>query len=224
MLSTRIKINIYLHKSLLRFIIRDVDSTRQRILEQISSKHSLSAAELSLALGTTPANIRHHLAILLKEGAIEILDRRPGASRGRPTYIYALAQQARAHNLDKLADALLLELLEGLQPGERLAALRRIAERLGKQAGSGSLTGRLNTCVRLLNEMNYQARWEARSSGPRLVLAHCPYATILPQHPELCQVDASLLESALASTVVQTARLAPGRQGGKECIFAVRPG
>ena len=201
-----------------------MDTTRQRILQQISSKHSLSASELSLTLGTTPANIRHHLAILLKEGAIEILEQRPGAGRGRPTRLYALAQQARAHNLDKLADALLLELLEGLQPEERLSALGRIAGRLGKQSGGGNLTQRLNACVRLLNEMNYQARWEARSSGPRLVFGHCPYAMILSQHPELCQVDASMLEAVLDTHVVQTARLVPARQGGKVCIFAVSTG
>ncbi len=66
--------------------------------------------------------------------------------------------------------------------------------------------------------MNYQARWEARSSGPRIVFAHCPYAMILPEHPELCQMDASLLESVLEVSVVQAARLAPSRQGGK-CAY-----
>ena len=51
-----------------------MDSTRQRILEQLSSKHSLSANDLSQALGTTAANMRHHLGILLQEGAVEIVD------------------------------------------------------------------------------------------------------------------------------------------------------
>jgi predicted ArsR family transcriptional regulator len=199
-----------------------VDTTRQRILEQLSSKHSLSASELSQALGTTAANMRHHLGILLREGAIEIIEQRPGAGRGRPTHLFALTQQARAHNLDRLADALLRELLEGLQPEERLAALRRVARRLGGQPGGvGTLTQRLNACVSLLNTLNYQARWEARSSGPRLVFAHCPYASILPEHPELCQLDASLLEGLLEAPISQTARLAASRQGGKVCIFNV---
>jgi predicted ArsR family transcriptional regulator len=199
-----------------------VDTTRQRILDQISSKRSLSAGELSLALGTTAANIRHHLGILVAEDAIEIIDQRPGAGRGRPTRLYALTRQARAHNLDKLAGVLLQELLEGLQPAEQMAALARVADRLGQQAeAAGSLTQRLNACVQLLNDMNYQARWEARSSGPRLVFAHCPYAMILPEHPELCRMDASLLEGVLEVSVVQTARLIPSRQGGKVCIFAV---
>ncbi len=199
-----------------------MDTTRQRILEQIRVKHSLSAAELSITLGTTPANIRHHLGVLLQEGVIEVAGQRPGGGRGRPTHLYSLTQQARAHNLDQLADALLEELLEDLQPAERLAALKRIAKRLGGQpSASGSLTQRLNACVMSLNEMNYQARWEARSSGPRLVLAHCPYAVILPQHPELCQLDASLLEGMLGASVIQTAKLAPSRQGGKVCIFTV---
>lgn len=202
-----------------------MDTTRQRILEQIRVRHSLSAAELSITLGTTPANIRHHLGVLLQEGAIEISSQRPGGGRGRPTHLYSLTQQARAHNLDKLAGALLDELLAGLQPEAQLAALQRIAIRLGRQpGGGGTLTKRLNNCVQIANEMNYQAVWEARSSGPRLVLAHCPYAAILPQHPELCQMDAGLLASMLGVSVVQNAKLAPSRQGGKVCIFTVGTG
>ena len=200
-------------------------TTRQRILEQISSKHNLSASELSHALGTTAANIRHHLAILLQEGAIEIVEQRPGPGRGRPTRLYALTQQTRSHNLDRLSDALLEELLEELQPEERTAVLTRVASRLGeKDRVSGSLTKRLNGCVHLLNKMNYQAHWEARSAGPRLVLSHCPYAMILTRHPELCQMDLSLLDGLLNTSVAQVARLAPSQQGGKVCIFAVRTG
>jgi predicted ArsR family transcriptional regulator len=199
-----------------------MDSTRQRILEQLSSKHSLSASDLSQALGTTAANMRHHLGILLQEGAVEIVEQRQGAGRGRPTQFYALTRQAQAHNLDGLAGALLQELLDGMPPEERRAALRRVAMRIVQQpSGAGNLTQRLNTCVQLLNKLNYRARWEARSSGPRLVFAHCPYASILPAHPELCQLDASLLEVALDAPVTQAARLAASRQGGRVCIFTV---
>ncbi len=101
-----------------------MDTTRQRILDQISSKRSLSAGELSLALGTTAANIRHHLGILVAEGAIEVVDQRSGAGRGRPTCLYALTRQTRAHNLDELAGVLLHELLEGLNPRNRWLPLR----------------------------------------------------------------------------------------------------
>jgi predicted ArsR family transcriptional regulator len=199
-----------------------MDTTRQRILEQLRAKHTLAAQELSLILGTTTANIRHHLGVLLQEGVIEIAGYRPGGGRGRPAQLYSLTQQAHAHNLDKLADALLENLLEGLTPEEQLAALRQIATRMGSQAiGVANLTQRLNACIKVLNEMNYQARWEARSPSPRVVFSHCPYARILPQHPELCQMDASLLQRMLGVSVTQIAKLAAGRQGGKVCIFTI---
>lgn len=199
-----------------------MDTTRQRILEQLKIKHSLSAAELSSTLGTTPANIRHHLGILLQEGVIEGAGQLRERRRGRPTRLYHLARQAHAHNLDSLAEALLDELLEGLTPAERQAALRRIARRLGNPStSSANLTQRLNACVKLFNEMNYQARWEARAPQPRFVLSHCPYATILSRHPELCQIDASLLEEMLDTSVTQSARLSPAPQGGNVCIFMV---
>ena len=57
-----------------------------------------------------------------------------------------------------------------------------------------NLTRRLYRTTEILNQQHYQARWEARPDAPRLVLGHCPFSAILEEHPELCKLDAYLIE------------------------------
>ncbi len=84
---------------------------------------------------------------------IEVAGQRQSGGRGRPTHLYSLTQQARAHNLDQLAGALLDELLEDLQPTERLAALKRIAKRLGGQSTAARQPDATPEC--LCNEIKW---------------------------------------------------------------------
>jgi predicted ArsR family transcriptional regulator len=198
-------------------------TTRQRILEYLQVKGVATAPDIARALHLTAANIRHHLSILSEEGALEGLGERAIGNRGRPTRLYALSRQTAAHNLDGLAGALLQELVDSTPPQVREHFLKKIAVRLGAQdtPAGRSFTQRLTRAVQRLNEMNYAARWEARPESPRLILGHCPYAAILPEHPELCRMDAALLEELLGSPVSQTARLERNQQGLPQCVFQI---
>jgi predicted ArsR family transcriptional regulator len=198
-------------------------TTRQRLLEYVQVKGVATAPEIARALHLTAANIRHHLSILLEEGALEVAGERAASSRGRPTRLFALSRQMAAHHLDGLAAALLQELAGALPPAAQEQFLRKIAARLaaGKEPAARSFTQRLTQAVQRLKAMNYAARWEARPAAPRLILGHCPYAAILPEHPELCRMDAALLEELLGVPVVQSARLEPNQQGLPQCVFQV---
>ncbi len=199
-------------------------TARQRILDYLQVKGAATSLEISRALHLTTANIRRHLSILLEEGALEVAGTRPGSPRGRPARVFTLSRQASAHHLDGLAGALLDEIAASLPPPQRQAMLRKLAARLaaGDRPPARSFTQRLTQAIPRLNEMNYQARWEARPEAPRLILGHCPYAAILPAHPELCQMDAALLEEMLASPVVQVARLERTPGGLPQCIFRIQ--
>jgi predicted ArsR family transcriptional regulator len=72
-----------------------------------------------------------------------------------------------------------------------------------------------------LNELGYQARWEARPGDPQVQFGHCPYTAIIADHPELCLLDAALLESMLGNSAIQTAKLETDFQGGKYCRFVI---
>ena len=208
-------------------------TSRQRVLEYIRTRKVVGSAELSRVFKMTPANARHHLSVLQEQGLVQVVGQLPAEGKGRPARLYSLAEQVQSHNLDGLAAALLDELLAGLDPSEVVQVTGRLAQRLiwagqpGSEALPGdhptrrSLTQAILQAVQRLNARHYQARWEAHAESPRLILGHCPYAAIIAEHPELCRMDAALLELLLERPVSQAARLAPDPQGGTFCLFVL---
>ena len=199
-------------------------TTRQLILDYLERNQITSAVEISHALDMTPANARHHLSTLLDQGVVQVVGQQPKRRRGRPTLLYALTAQASQHNLDQLSHALLAEILSHLPPEQRQVSLKQIAIRLQGEDSTkpASLTQRLYRAVNRLNQMRYQSRWEARAEAPRLILGHCPYALILPAHPELCLMDAYIIESLLGTPVVQVEKLAKDQRGALFCMFNIQ--
>jgi predicted ArsR family transcriptional regulator len=200
--------------------------TRLRILEHLRRHHTSTAPELGRALGMTAANVRHHLAILVNNDLLEVVGRRR-EGRGRPERIYGLSRRVLGDGLDELSAALLDEALSGRGEEEQGRFLRYVARRLlGENAGATapSLPRRLAAVVGLLNRLHYRARWEAGPAGPRLILGHCPYAAVIDRHPELCRMDALLLEERLGLPAVQQAKLEASARGETFCMFQVHSG
>jgi predicted ArsR family transcriptional regulator len=199
-------------------------TTRLRILDHIRQRNTASVAELSRLLGMTGANIRYHLAVLEENDLIEVVSKRQDG-RGRPMMIYGLSRQSLGDALDKLSSALLDEWFADSHEGERDGNLRALAKRMGTVficETPATLIKRLTDTNRFLNQLHYQARWEAGATGPLVFLGHCPYSAILGKHPEICQMDAYLLEKLTGRSVVQTARLELAMGGVPQCIFLVQ--
>lgn len=202
-------------------------TSRQRVLEYVQAHYPVTAADLSQALRMTGANARHHLSILQERGLLRSAGQRAASAKGRPSRLYMPSEQTLGHNLDQLASALLELLLTRAGPGELEAFLHSLAGRIAQPGApdqpvsSENLTQRLYHTVRRLNELHYQARWEAWRGAPRLILGHCPYAAIIGRHPELCRLDAHLLEKLAGAQVEQTSKLMPDTQGALHCTFRV---
>jgi predicted ArsR family transcriptional regulator len=200
-------------------------TTRQQILEVLQSKGQASAAEIGSLLHLTSANVRHHLGNLEREGLVQPGGNAPGSGRGRPALLYRLRAPAQAHNLDYLS-SILLRLRAHSSTEEDLAA--RLAAGLLDEFAPLELARspamRVASAVQRLNKFHYQARWEAHTSGARIILGHCPYAAIVQNHPELCRMDAELLEGLLGAAVEHTARLEPAPSGLPQCVFTIRAG
>ncbi len=200
-------------------------TTRQRILDLLTAKETASAVQISQAMHMTAANARHHLSALVSEGAVVEIGVRSGQGRGRPTKVYSLAEPVTSHNLDILAAILMNILMADRTSAEKDALLERIAADLAGEAPlTKNQTQSLYRAIQRLNGLNYRAHWEAHLSAPKIVFGHCPYAAILPEHPELCQVDALLLANMLSAPVTQTARLALAPTGLPQCVFSLQPG
>ena len=199
-------------------------TTRLRIVDYLRKHQTATVRELSRALGMTGANIRHHLVVLESTDLIGVLGQRREV-RGRPVNVYGLSRRLLGDALDELSSALLGEWLPSRSEAQREQALRALGRTLGgAETGGQDLppTKRLAALVARLNELHYQARWEAGPAGPRLILGHCPYAAIIAKHPELCRMDAFLLEQRLGLSAAQTAKLERSARGELFCAFLMR--
>jgi predicted ArsR family transcriptional regulator len=208
-------------------------TVRERILYYIRSHRAVTVAELSQAFQMTPANARHHLATLLEQGLLQVVADRPTTGRGRPAKTFAISERTLGDNFDLLAGILLDQLASQTDLKQFDSMLGRLADQLASQmtsdmkfpgttASTGeNLTRRLYRTTEIMNHHHYQARWEARPDAPRLVLGHCPFSTILKEHPELCRLDAYLIENFTFTTVEQTAKLAQDPAGLRFCLFRI---
>lgn len=171
-------------------------TSRQKILTHLKKTRSASAREIARALKLSAPNVRHHLSVLCSDGRVEMASVHNREGRGRPEKVYALSQAALGDNLSALAEAVLTVAGSTLS----MEAVARLVLDESLFAGQ-SMNRRLALLVEKLNEMHYQARWEAGSSGPRVLFGRCPYARVIDGHSEICTMDAALLKNSLARDV-----------------------
>ncbi len=197
-------------------------STRKRILDYLTAHRAASAATLASAMQMTASNARYHLARLEDEGLIEPTGEPLSDGPGRPARTYRLVR--RDHNLDRLASALLQTLTMDRSQADLENTLKSVVEHLegATTLTAGRLAQKLVLAIGRLNRLNYQARWEAHAQAPQITLGHCPYTDIIEAHPELCVMDAQLIQSMIDQPVNQTAKLERDQSGRRFCRFIVR--
>jgi predicted ArsR family transcriptional regulator len=189
-------------------------TARQKVLTYLTKTRTASAREISRSLKMSPATVRHHLRVLTADGRLELSFVRGRDGRGRPEKVYSLPRSSLGDNLAALGDALLSEASSTIQ-------MEALATRLAGEASLADqpIARRLNLSVEKLNNMNYHARWEAGPQGPRLIFGHCPYAALIEKHPELCRMDAALLEKLMGDAVTQMFKI--GKEGSSICLFVL---
>jgi predicted ArsR family transcriptional regulator len=195
-------------------------STRQRILDILTFREEATSAELSRALALTKADIRYHLSRMVEEGLIVCSNPKQQGKRGRPARSFSLTSKSFQNNYDLLSSALLTVLIDHFSDANANKMLNLVAEQLSGDFKPGGPPGkRLVQIVNQLNLLKYQARWEAHSTGPRVIFEHCPFATLRPQHPELCRMDAHLVENFLDERValIESSSHLPGGI----CLFTI---
>jgi len=189
-------------------------TARQKVLTYLNKSHTASVREVARALKMSPANVRHHLRVLVSDGRLEISSIREREGRGRPEKVYSIPQAALGDNLSVLSDALWMEAGSSVR-------VEALAKRLSGESDfkSQPMAKRLNLIVEKLNQMKYHARWEAGSQGPRIIFGHCPYAAIIERHPELCRMDEALLEELMGQSAEQLSKI--GQDKSLQCVFAM---
>jgi len=196
-------------------VFHPVTTARQRVLACLKKTRAASARQIARALKTSAPNVRHHLSVLCSDGRVEVVQVNRLGRKGRPEKLYSLT--VHDDNVSVLANALLTEAGTKL----KLDSLAKHILDPGSFAGL-PVPKRLRLLIEKLNEMNYQARWEAGAAGPRLIFGRCPYARVIDGHPELCKMDLAMLEAALELGIDKLSRTEMSAYGYCPFIFQVR--
>ena len=189
-------------------------TARQKVLAYLMKTRTASPREIARTLKMSAAAVRHHLRVLVSDGRLERTSVKSGEGRGRPEKVYTVPRSALGDNLSALSEALLIEASSSVH-------MEALAKRLAWETDlqDQTVAKRLNRIVEKLSQMNYHARWEAGSGGPRIIYGHCPYAAIISQHPELCKMDKALLQELMGQSAEQLTKI--GRDGSLTCVFAI---
>ena len=196
--------------------------TRQRILNFIQKHTTATSSSLTRSLGMTKANMQYHLQALIEEGLIELSppEKNILKLRGRPSHVYRLAASIKPDNYEQIASVLLTIQLEQSIEISHEESLKLIAHRLASRPSqASSRSQQYKEAIMILNGCHYQARWEAHQDGPRIIFRNCPYSSIVPKHPQLCQMDAYLIEHLFNNPAVQISRIAIGNPDASQCVF-----
>jgi predicted ArsR family transcriptional regulator len=198
--------------------------TRQLILQYLKENGQATVEELAKVLDLTPVTVRHHLDILRGEELVSDPIIRHRASPGRPQYAFALTDKASAHfpkNYAALAGVLLDEVKQ-LAPQTVNVIFEGMAQRLSAEAprpnANASWPRRLDQAVAYLNRQGYVAHWENTAEGYVLHTCNCPYEAVSAPHPELCQLDMTLVGNLLGMLPQRASRVA---EGASSCAYFI---
>ena len=152
--------------------------------------------ELAATLGLSGNAIRPQLAVLERDGLVQRVGVRRGASR--PAQVYALSREADLLFSSAYIPILteLLHVLDSrLESGAFDALMREVGGRLmaGRPRPTGDAWQRAEAASELLNSLGGLARVEQQNGTLMIRSDGCPLAAATQRHPEACNAVESLL-------------------------------
>lgn len=177
--------------------------------------------ELAQALALTENAVRSHLATLERDGLVrQCGERRSGT---KPASVYELAPDT-GHLFPTSYAQVLLHLLDALSermaPGEREELLRATGRRLAamRRLPDGDVRLRLGRAVEMLDELGGLVELQETDDTPAIYELRCPFAALVTDHPEACQLAEALLGELVGAPVQQRCTC----NGFPHCWFIVQ--
>jgi predicted ArsR family transcriptional regulator len=182
-----------------------------------------SINELAEAVGINGISVRHHLSSLQGEGLVSFEEERHGV--GRPRLVYFLTEKA----LEKfpmrylsLTNRLLDQMRETLPQQVIDKLFKQMATRLlagyTNKIHSLSTTEKLDLIKELLGQEGFSVDWEQQGNQIFINEITCPYYHIGKSHPEVCQVDQTLISTVLSQPVEKKACVL---YGDSHCTYVI---
>jgi predicted ArsR family transcriptional regulator len=195
---------------------KEQGSTRQSILQLLRHHGQMTATELSQELNIGAVGVRQHLALLERDGLVEVVGLR--RSIGRPSHLYKLTPEAE-QCFPKSYDNLALNVLNYIeeQAGEEAVteALSAHAERLFRTYATRlegkSRPEQVAELVNILNEEGHMSEYEQLDDGSFVITTHnCPIDCVARKYTQICLQEKRLYEELLGIAVVCDANIATG--------------
>lgn len=178
-------------------------STRERILQTLLSHPRSTINELAEAVNINAISVRHHLISLQADSLVAAEEERHGV--GRPRLVYFLTEKGLERfptSYFRLTNRLLDQLKETL-PGSVVNSLfsqmaSNLASGYAQQTQTMSIEEKLNLIKDLLAEEGFSVEWEKQGEQYAIHEITCPYYHVGQNHPEVCNVDQTLISTILS--------------------------
>jgi predicted ArsR family transcriptional regulator len=200
-------------------------STKDKILQILLRKPKITINDIAEAVGINPISVRHHLSNLEKEGLIGAEEERHGV--GRPRLMYSLTQDGMEKFPTKylqLTTRLLSQMKESMPAPVVARLFSQIAEDLANEYASQmqgmGMEERLEFVKDMLAREGFVVEWEKKGDDYQIHEISCPYYQIGVAHPEVCEVDQTLISKMLALPVNKVQCIL---DGGAHCTYVVHP-
>jgi predicted ArsR family transcriptional regulator len=203
---------------------KEQGTTRQSILQLLRRHGQMTAQELSDALCIGAVGVRQHLAMLDRDGLVQVAGLR--RSVGRPSHLYMLTPEAE-ERFPKRYDRIALDLISyvaesgGPPAVEAIFARRRelMDHDLRPRLAGRPRAEQIAALAAILVEQGYMCEHEQMADGSFLLTEYnCPIDCVARQHPQLCAQEFQLYEDLIG---VQIAREGTIAQGSHCCRYHI---
>jgi predicted ArsR family transcriptional regulator len=198
--------------------------TRQDILQILRERGQADVSELAEELGLSSVTVHYHINVLQREGLLEIKPVRQGV--GRPRNVFTLrdtAYEKFPQSYHRLSDRLLDVLKSRLTEADLHELFERIGTEIATEHASAlqgkSLDRKIEMLIELLGEEGFMSKLDKVSSNHFVLTQYsCPYQYVVTRHPEVCDLDLQLMNTALGTPVKRSACVV---QGDSVCTFHI---
>lgn len=198
-------------------------STRERILQTLLENPRTSITDLAEAVGINPISVRHHLSSLENDGLVDWDEERHGV--GRPRLVYFLTETGQERfptRYFRLTNQLLEEMKKSLPEETVRKIFSNMADTLSseqsKRANSLPIEERLNILKEFLTTEGFVIEWDKDEENYYIREITCPYFHVGQSHPEVCQLDQTIISNILN---IPARKINCILQGDHHCAFVI---
>lgn len=198
-------------------------STRDRILQTLLANPRSTITDLAEAVGINGISVRHHLSSLQGDGLVTAEEERHGV--GRPRLVYFLTEKGLERfptRYLRLTNRLLDQLKESLPAPVVNKLFTEIAVDMAssvkREARNMNIEERLDLIQKLLGEEGFSVQWEKKGSQYQIHEITCPYYHVGQSHPEVCNMDQTLISTLLE---IPAEKIHCVLRGDSHCTYVV---